>query len=116
MRTPGPTRPGRGMTTLSQGQKEEIMPSNRTTRKPRGLTATPVPEADSADTGATVAASAADGDTVGGPRRSPRLHRGGAGGGGEDRPFDRFQGADRAGEGWARQPPPRRHRRGQAAP
>src|SRR5215472_4465961 len=71
MRTPGPTRPGRGMTTLSQGQKEEIMPSNRTTRKPRGLTATPVPEADSADTGATVAASAADGDTIAGPAQLP---------------------------------------------
>ena len=47
------------------------MPSNRTTRKPRGLTATPVPEADSADTGATVAASAADGDTIAGPAQLP---------------------------------------------
>jgi hypothetical protein len=47
------------------------MPSNRTTRKPRGQAATPVPEADSADTGATVATSAADGATIAGPAELP---------------------------------------------
>ena len=47
------------------------MPSNRTTRKPRGQAATPVPEADSADTGATVATSAADGATIPVPEGPP---------------------------------------------
>jgi len=47
------------------------MPSNRTTRKRRGQATTPVPEADSADTGATVATSAADGATIAGPADLP---------------------------------------------
>jgi hypothetical protein len=44
------------------------MPSNRTTRKPRGQAARPVPEADSADTGATVPTSAPDGTTAASPQ------------------------------------------------
>ena len=47
------------------------MPTNRTTRKPRGPAATPVPEADSADTGATVAASVGDGATIASPTPPP---------------------------------------------
>jgi hypothetical protein len=47
------------------------MPSNRTTPKPHGPAATPVPEADSADTGATVAASVGDGATIASPAEPP---------------------------------------------
>src|SRR5690349_1204993 len=47
------------------------MPSNRTTRKPRGQAARPVAEADSADTGATVAASVSDGATIASPAAPP---------------------------------------------
>jgi hypothetical protein len=47
------------------------MPTNRTTPKPHGPAATPVPEADSADTGATVAASVGDGATIASPTPPP---------------------------------------------
>ncbi len=47
------------------------MPSNRTTRKPRDPAAMPVPESDSADTGATVATPDADGGTIAGPADLP---------------------------------------------
>ena len=47
------------------------MPSNRTICKTRGQAAAPVPEADSADTGATVPTSAADGTTTASPQEPP---------------------------------------------